>query len=224
MKILLVAATHFEIEGILLALSADANTHTPKQVEYLVTGPGIFHTAYEFGRYLNGKQFDLALNVGIAGVFHKSVPLGTVFNVVEDCFADFGAEDGNDYLSAFEIGLVNGNQFPFEGSKLKNRNLGNPRVLNQFPEAKGITVNTVHGSASSIKKLTGRIDADIESMEGAAFFYICRVNNVPCLQIRAVSNYIERRNRKAWNIPLALDNLSAAVVEIIREMLKTKAE
>jgi futalosine hydrolase len=48
----------------------------------------------------------------------------------------------------------------------------------------------------------------IESMEGAAFFYACRQLNVPCLQIRAVSNYVEKRNRDNWHIGLAIKNLN----------------
>jgi futalosine hydrolase len=219
MKILLVAATHFEIEGILLALNANENIEVNDSIDYLVTGPGIFSTAYELGRYLIDKQYSLIINVGIAGVFDKKIPLGTVFNVVEDVFADFGAEDGTGYLSAFEIGLLNGNQYPYKNSILLNDEIPHLEFLQQIPEAKGITVNTVHGATQSIKKVLNRYTCDIESMEGAAFMYICKVNNLPFLQIRAVSNYVEKRNRKAWRIPIALDNLSSVVTSIVNELL-----
>jgi futalosine hydrolase len=53
-------------------------------------------------------------------------------------------------------------------------------------------------------------------MEGAAFFYVCRQLNVPCIQIRAVSNYVEKRNRDAWNIPLAIKNLNTFAVEFLK--------
>jgi futalosine hydrolase len=45
-------------------------------------------------------------------------------------------------------------------------------------------------------------------MEGAAFFYICARESIPFVSIRAISNMVERRDRKKWNIPLAVDNLA----------------
>jgi futalosine hydrolase len=51
-------------------------------------------------------------------------------------------------------------------------------------------------------------------MEGATFFYICRGEKIPFLAIRAVSNYVEPRNRGKWNIPLALGNLAEKLAEL----------
>ncbi len=217
MHILLVAATHFEIEGVLVALSSDENPQSVYEPEYLVTGSGIFNTAYELGRHIVGKQYDMIINIGIAGAFEKSSEIGSVYNVTSDNFVDFGAENGQDFLSAFEIGLLDANEFPFKNGWIVNDNFPDSPTINSIPEAKGLTVNTTHGNTASIKKLKERISADIESMEGAAFLYICLMNNVPCLQIRATSNYVEKRNRKAWQIPLALDNLSSVVVAILKE-------
>jgi futalosine hydrolase len=52
-------------------------------------------------------------------------------------------------------------------------------------------------------------------MEGAAFLFVCENERIPYVQIRAVSNYVEKRNRDAWNIPLALSNLSLKMIEIL---------
>jgi futalosine hydrolase len=73
----------------------------------------------------------------------------------------------------------------------------------------------VHGNEASIYKLGSRINAQIESMEGAAFFYACRQMEVPCMQIRAVSNYVEKRNRDAWQIGLAIKNLNTFAAEFL---------
>jgi futalosine hydrolase len=59
-----------------------------------------------------------------------------------------------------------------------------------------------------------RLQPDIESMEGAAFFASCMVHRVPCLQLRAVSNRVEPRNREAWNIPLALNRLQESLARL----------
>ena len=76
-----------------------------------------------------------------------------------------------------------------------------------------ITVNTVHGRDESIAKISS--DTQLESMEGAAFFYACQMAGIPAIQIRAVSNYVERRNRDAWQIGLAIKNLNTFAVEFL---------
>ena len=55
-------------------------------------------------------------------------------------------------------------------------------------------------------------------MEGAAFFQVCNTFNVPCIQIRAISNKVEHRNKDNWNLPLAIKNLNNKVEEIITEL------
>jgi len=43
----------------------------------------------------------------------------------------------------------------------------------------------VHGNDDSIAAIVERLNPQLESMEGAAFFYACRELKVPCIQIRA---------------------------------------
>jgi futalosine hydrolase len=40
---------------------------------------------------------------------------------------------------------------------------------------------------------------------------------IPCIQLRAVSNYVEKRNKDAWNIPLAIENLNKQLIAIIND-------
>ena len=90
--------------------------------------------------------------------------------------------------------------------------------ISTLREVSGITVNTVHGNEKSISGIIERLNPDIETMEGAAFFYVCEKEKQPCIQLRGISNYVEKRNREAWNIPLALKNLTATVKELIHEL------
>jgi len=55
----------------------------------------------------------------------------------------------------------------------------------------------------------------VESMEGAAFFYACLMAEVPFLEIRSISNFVEPRNRDAWDLPLAIGNLNQVLAEIL---------
>jgi futalosine hydrolase len=52
-------------------------------------------------------------------------------------------------------------------------------------------------------------------MEGAAFFYACAIQDIPCAQIRAVSNHVVPRDRDAWEIHTAIKNLTDATMVIL---------
>lgn len=218
MKVLLVAATHFEMEGILMALEEIQEVNPGIQPEFLVTGPGIFNTAAVLSRHLAGQRYDLMVNIGIAGSYKAEFGLGDLVLVNRDYFADFGAEDGPGFLSAFDIGLVQPDQFPYTRGWLVNEPGPVLPASAGLPTGKGITVQTAHGNTASIRKITERLHPDLESMEGAAFLHIGLSEKIPCLQIRAVSNKVERRNRKNWNIPLALGNLSDYIIRFLKEV------
>ena len=79
-------------------------------------------------------------------------------------------------------------------------------------------MNTTHGNKTSIQLFKEKFNADIETMEGAAIFYVCLLENIPFLQIRAISNYVEERNTANWNIPLAIKNLNNKLIEIIEKI------
>ena len=59
-----------------------------------------------------------------------------------------------------------------------------------------------------------REPADIESMEGAAFFEVCLRYGVPFAEIRAVSNPVGETDRSRWDIPLALRQLETALTRL----------
>jgi futalosine hydrolase len=65
-----------------------------------------------------------------------------------------------------------------------------------------------------------KFNPDIESMEGATFFYICRREKIPFLALRAISNIVEIRNRSNWDIKLALLNLAEKLNEVFLTMVK----
>ena len=59
-------------------------------------------------------------------------------------------------------------------------------------------------------------------MEGAAYMYACKMLELNGFQIRAVSNYIEDRNRANWEIEKALENLEKTTIKIIKNLDLTK--
>ncbi|HRR11988.1 MAG TPA: hypothetical protein P5139_08260, partial [Tenuifilum sp.] len=55
----------------------------------------------------------------------------------------------------------------------------------------------------------------IETMESAAVFYVCLKLGKPFFCLRAVSNYVEPRNRQNWKIDIAVQNLWNELVLLV---------
>ena len=212
MRILVVAATSFEVESLKSEVGSRKSDSGLKtlDLELLITGVGMVATAFALGKHLADHQYDLVINLGIAGSFDRGIAFGEIVEVVEDQLAELGAEDDEAFLPIETLG--------FGESIFKTDTRLSSYTNQQLKQVTAITVNTVHGYEGSIEKLTGRIQPQLESMEGAAFFYSCKQVGVPCLQIRAVSNYVEKRNRDAWQIGLAIKNLNSFAIRFIQEV------
>jgi futalosine hydrolase len=83
-----------------------------------------------------------------------------------------------------------------------------------------ITVNTATGSDKTRDRLVKKFNPDIETMEGATFFYICRREKIPFIALRAISNIVENRNKSNWDLDLALLNLAEKLNEVFLTMVK----
>jgi len=217
MKILLVAATAGEVQELQEELN-----QTARNVEVLVTGIGVTATAYSLTRKLSKNRYDLVMNIGLAGSFRDEIQTGEVVNVVSETFGDLGAEDDRKFISAFELGLMKEDEFPFWNGKLKSEYATYFPSLHKLKKVKGVTVNTVHGNENTIFRTMQKYQPDVESMEGAAVFYVCQMEKIPFLQLRAISNRVEKRNRNAWNIPLPLENLRRVVLLLLNELEYTE--
>jgi len=216
MKILIVSATENEILPLINSLEANNTTSCEIkdgniQVDYLVTGIGSVFTTYQLFRKIHEKEYDFVINTGIAGSFTKKLTIGDVVFVQNEQFADLGIEDKNEFYTLFEKGFMQKNQFPFTDAKLIN-----PYTFDfNIKKVSAITVNTTHGCEKSIELFKNKFGADIESMEGAAVFYVCLSEGVKFMEIRSISNYVEERNASNWDIPLAINNLNKKLLEII---------
>jgi futalosine hydrolase len=221
MRILIVAATQPEVDPLMQALgmqkSEEAdNLYVPRHISVancsvLITGAGMVSTAFALGKHLPHNVYNLVINLGIAGSFDRDIQLGDVVEITKDTFAELGAEDDTRFISIEQLGLGAGIFNPTSSLSHFTKNINPPKVT-------AITVNTVHGNEASIAAVTARVNPQLESMEGAAFFYACRELKVPCVQIRAVSNYVEKRNRDNWQIGLAVKNLNTFALDLIKEL------
>ncbi len=227
MPILIVAATEFEIRPMfghmaLLRKEDDYLHHymfRSMPVDLIIPGIGMMHTAFHLGKLFGKNKYSLAINAGIAGTYDPSLGIGTVVNVCEECIPEMSVEDGNGFISMFELGLIDPDLFPYRSGKLSNYREHSYPSINRLRQVKGNTVNRIQGIPGSIEKIRKFFPADVESMEGAAFLYACLMGSIPCIQIRSVSNLVEERDKSRWNVPLALKNLNSVLFDLVQELV-----
>ena len=233
-KILVVAATTFEIQPFLDFLQKEMTVRkSPIFANYafdvLITGVGMVNTAMKMTKTLMLKDFDFAINAGIAGLLPKKVPttrtaasyafeLGTVVEVVTERYGDLGVEEATGaFTDMFELDFLKPNEKPFIEGKLHN---ARPLRLETLPMTHGLTVQKVHGFPLSINGILQKYkDVQIESMEGAAFFQVCLTEGVAFLEIRAISNFVEARNRENWMIAEAIEALNLVLIDLFVKKL-----
>lgn len=226
MQVLLTSATPFEIaptiawmEKVFEQKELSCFVKGNLEVQVCITGVGILATGWKLGAFFAQHKPDFAINAGIAGAWDRRISLGDVVHVEEEVFADLGVEDvAGKLIDLFELGFAEANTFPFSAGKMINpgANYGN-----FLPRVKGITLNKAHGSETLIAHTREKYPtAQVESMEGGAFFYACLQKGVHFLEIRAISNYVEPRNRNAWNIPFAILNLNQVLQQMLNELMR----
>ena len=205
MKLLVVAATEFEIAPYILKNTA---------ADILITGVGSPACIYALTKRLQQFKYDFVIQAGIAGTFKNSFPLGETFFIKSDVFADLGIYENESFFTLFEKSFADPNNVPYKNGWLENsiKNTFNVSI------AKSITVNTVTDNFLQTNMFTQKYDPDLESMEGAAFHYVCIQENVPFLQLRSVSNFVGERIKTNWKIKESVENLNHHLSRIVLEL------
>lgn len=223
MNVLLVAATPFEIAPTRQFLEknfgrSDASFKNGSvSVDLLETGPGLLATATHLTRALLRQPFDLVLHAGVAGSLVSDFPPGSVVQVVSETLGDFGLTEADGaFVPLFDLDWMDADAPPFRRGQLDNPSGG---AFNFLPRARGLTVNRTSGDAVGIAALRHRFPhAQVESMEGAAVFYVCGVLDQQFLAVRSISNWVEPRDRAGWKLEVAIEQLNGVVIELLGQL------
>ena len=223
MEILIVAATTMEIRFIVDELEkVEEENHFVRtyrfgdfNIDILISGIGSSFATFHLTNVLREKKYDAVINIGLAGSLTQELKIGEVVNVVSEEFADLGIEKQHEFLTLFESGYIGMNDFPFENGLLK---ASNSNGWIKLKKVKGVTINKSYGRDTSIAEMREKFTAHVESMEGAAVFYVCNWLGVKCYEIRSISNYVEPRDSAKWNIPLALVRLKETLSVILKQV------
>ncbi len=206
MKVLLVSATEFEIASYFKQKDT---------IDVLLTGVGMPIALYHLQKKITENRYNLVIQVGLAGAFTTKFELGETVFVNQDTFGDLGIEEKERFTPIFETDLFNKNEFPFENGWLVNKN----KILQQstLEVVKAVTINKVTDKGSIKQQLIDSFNPDIETMEGAALHYVCLHQNIPFIQLRAISNYVGERDKTKWKIDLAISNLHNELIKLLKQ-------
>ena len=204
MKILVVAATQLEIEPFI---------NLKNNTEVLICGVGIPSTVYHLTKKLLQEKYDLVIQAGIAGTFSKKLKKGEVVVVEQDAFGDIGVEEKGEFKTLFQLDFDDKNKFPFKNGWLVNTS----EMINttHLKKVNGVTVNKISDRKKQAKQLKEIFNADVESMEGAAFHFVCLQQNIPFLQLKSISNKVGERDKSKWNMIEAIVNLNRELIDLV---------
>ncbi len=193
-RLLIVAATHKEIEP-LTGKTNDNFFALTSDTDVLITGVGVMPTTYYLTETLSANEYSLVLNAGIAGSMTNKFGIGETVEIISDTLVTAGKFTKTKYKSMFEAGLWNENEPPFLSGIIINR-----KHFNNLPGAKAITTSIIGFDKSPFSKYR----PEVETMEGAAFFYTCHKKNCDCAAVRTISNFVKDNK---WEIETAVKNL-----------------
>ncbi len=215
MRVIISAATVAEWMPSFLNINALYTGESQRlKLQFHQSGIGMLAASFALTKLAIEDKPDLIIQVGIAGTFDTTQPLGTVVVINEETLGDLGVEEDGKWKDLFDLKLEKSSYHPFEKRKLPNQWLTKYNLLG-LQEVSGITVNEISTNQEKIQKLMKKYNPTIESMEGAALHYVARETSIPFIQIRAISNYIGERDKSNWQMKLAIDNLNHILIQYV---------
>jgi len=109
------------------------------------------------------------------------------------------------------------NRFPVSSSNIEHARhvLSRSKTDVRFHVGTFITLSTCTGTSLRAKELETRYHGLCENMEGAAAAQVAELHGVPWLEIRGISNIVEDRDLKKWDIPTAAKVAQMAVQQTL---------
>jgi len=216
MHLLLLSATDLEISETATWLNNHAIGLNALKPKLLIGGIGQLQTAYALQNRIRLERPGLVIQAGIGGT--PSIDdIGKVYAIGSEQIADLGVMEKTGFTNIFDMGLENRDRFPFRDGRLDNpyRSL---LEWTGLPVLDGKTVNGIMSSdVGGSQRNSLRV---VESMEGAALHYVCLMEKVPFLQIRAISNMTGDRDKSRWKLKEALVSLHEKLVVMIQKLEK----
>ncbi len=209
--------------GVTKQLSVYSGRAFDQTLIYAISGIGKTNAAHTASVLIRNYLPAMIINFGIGGAYPSSgLNVGDIAIATKEVYADEGVDLKSGFHTLRKIGiplLQTGrrryfNEFPLDKSLSKSAfDAAHPL----FSSRKGTfsTVSTCTGTTERARELSERFRAICENMEGAAIAHICRLYEIPCVEIRSISNMVEERNTSKWDVRLAAENCQNAVIAFL---------
>jgi len=240
--VLIVAATAAELSTLSRELRPEPLPHprlslwqgeSPTRghrVTLAITGVGKSSAAWNCAAILESGvagSVDCIINTGVCGAYGESgLDVGDLAVATSEIMGDEGVLTPQGWQSMVSIsiplmthrGARYYNEFPLSQARSEQAvrlaaTLGIPLRRGKF-----VTVSTCSGTQTRGDELASRFGAICESMEGGAVAQVAIAYDLPCLEIRGVSNRVEDRDLSAWNIPVAAEAAQRFILRYIDQM------
>ena len=177
----------------------------------VILGIGLLEFATNLSRILSRKD-ELGISsvvlVGTCGAYRNSfLSVGQVVRVDTEIVGDLGVQEKDGSFVAWSS-VSGGKIVRYEAAPAQKA----PRWVASLRGASGISVNCCTGTELLAQTRSALFDCDVESMEGAACFAVCRVFDVPAYEVRGISNLVGDRDKSSWRVSEALASLRDCII------------
>lgn len=192
---------------VIFPTSTEAQYFSHPQVQVEIGGVGLAAAAHSTTKIIARHQPDWLIMAGIAGVYeHSPLNVGDVVMVESECESDLGffTSAGFTHLADLDIAM----DFPV----VKTWRCPYLPDNSPLPLARSNSMN-----AAMAPFIDTRV-ADIENMEGAAFYRVCTAEQQPFLQLRSISNKVKIGDDN-WDMEGSILALTAGLHQVIQFLL-----
>jgi futalosine hydrolase len=192
-----------------------------------VSGIGKTNAAAAAAVMIERHQPQLVINTGCAGAYPGSgLSIGDLVVASAEILGDEGVSTSAGWLDLRAMHLPSltlGTRSYYNELPLSRHESEKAMQLADYcgvrlTRGKFVTVSNCSGSLKRGTEISRRYGAIIENMEGAAVALVCLRYGVDCLEIRGISNQVEERNMKAWDIPRAVEGAQRLVLKLLEDL------
>lgn len=215
---LVVCATEFEMQAL-------SDCITPRQDKWvgLVTGVGLVETALSLSGFLeqqkNKGEIQVVLNFGVAGAYlredTKSANLLEICLAEQEFFGDFGICHA-DHIEPLAKDLIHRTSYTLDAELLDQAEALFSKESLPAKRGNFVTVCGVSGTKHRGDSLCSQYDGLCENMEGAAVARVCEAFNLPLLEMRTISNFVEDRDLTQWRLKDACEQAGKAAAILLK--------
>ncbi len=192
---------------VLFPTATEASLFRHDSVRTVISGVGLSATAYATLKTIRDHRPDWLILAGVAGVYpHAPLQIGDVVLVESEVEGDLGffTPSGFTHLAHLPIDMEFERRHTLECPYLDG--------METFRRGRSLSLN------AAMSPYVDTSTVDIENMEGAAFFHVCREEQQRFLELRAISNVV-RPGDDDWDLPGSVQAMTTQLNVLVERLL-----